>query len=91
MTMKSPARPVEFSRDGAVHVHTGTVRRLNDLALIGFRLREQMEAAEEELCYLLGVDPSEDTVEADWCRQCVRHGVPVEIAVEQVRIAKLGE
>lgn len=81
---KSIAKPVEFSRDGSVAVSTETHRRLIHLETLGFQLRERQEAAAAELCYLLGVDPDEDSIAADWCKDVVYNGVPLGIAIEHV-------
>lgn len=64
------------------------VRGLQHCHLQGLRLREQEEALINRCCELLGVAIDTDTLERDWCREIVMHGVDPEIIYSRVKAAR---
>lgn len=48
--------------------------RLIHLHARGRQLHEQLEAVAAECCDVMGVDPSSDTIERDWCDEIALHG-----------------
>lgn len=65
-------------------LHRQAVARLNHLHAMGVHLREQLEAAEEECCLILGCDPESDCAESEWAKEIVAFGVPVNLAVHRI-------
>lgn len=62
--------------------------RLNSIYLLGFKIREQQEAAVSAACTALGVDPDADSTERDWCSEIVLHGVNPNIVIDRLQQLK---
>jgi hypothetical protein len=62
--------------------------RLNSIYLLGFKIREQQEAAVVAACTALGVDPDTDSTERDWCSEIVLHGTNPNIVIDRLQQLK---
>lgn len=74
-------RPLEFGPNGLERIHMEALNRLQHLHSLGCHYRDQMEAAAEECCLLLGIDPELDTSEAHWAQDIVWNGMDPSVVI----------
>jgi len=60
------------------------IQELREIHLLGFSYREQTEAMAARVCEILGVDPTIDSTERDWCEEIVFHGIDPQIVVDRI-------
>lgn len=76
-----PQPPITFA---PTVVYLATIDRLEHLYTLAYQHRERMEAEAAECCQLFGVDPDEDSLEADWCREIIYQGTDVMVVLDRI-------
>lgn len=86
-----PSYPIEDPVIAVINGHPITKSNVDELQYrltAGYRIREQMELHAQECCFVLGVNPHEDSIERDLCNQIVYHGMDPALVIE--RLVKCG-
>lgn len=86
-----PDYPVDDPVVAVINGHVITQANVDELQYrltAGYRLREQQELHAQECCFVLGVNPHEDSIERDWCNEIVLHGTDPAVIIQ--RLLRMG-